>query len=73
MKLIQDENIYVLIIIIFFNILLIWWTRKREIKENNKLEEIDSVSKMYKWRIYLISGTIIIILISEILKRFNKI
>ena len=71
MKYIQDENIYVLIVGSILFALLIWWTRKREIKENEN-SEMDSVSKMYKWRVYIIAGLGLLFFLNEILKRLTK-
>ena len=76
MKYIQDENIFVLIGGVIFSALLIWWVRSRNIKESKELEkenlEMDSITKMRSWRVYIIAGFGIIVLLFEIIKRFVK-
>lgn len=76
MKYIQDENIFVLIGGIIFFALLIWWVRSGDIKESKKLEqenlEMDSITKMRSWRVYIIAGFGIIVFLFEIVKRLVK-
>ncbi|WP_125721631.1 hypothetical protein [Flavobacterium ustbae] len=76
MKYIQDENIFVVIGGIVFCVFLIWWIRIGDIKESKKLEEegleLDSMTKMRSWRVYLIAGIGIIVMLFEILKRLYQ-
>lgn len=76
MKYIQDENIFVLIGVVISSALLIWWVRSGDIKESKRLEkenlEMDSITKMRSWRVYIVAGTGIIIIMFEILKRLVK-
>lgn len=76
MKYIQDENIFILIGGILFCALLIFWIRSGDIKESKKLEkenlEMDSITKMRSWRVYILAGLGIIIFLFEILKRLYK-
>jgi len=73
---IQDENIFVLLGGILFFVLLIWWVRSRELKELRKLEEeyeeMDSVTKMYKWRVYILGGVVLLIFFNEIVNRLIR-
>lgn len=75
MKYIQDENIFILIGGVLFSALLIWWVRSRDIKESKELEkenlEMDSITKMRSWRVYIIAGFGIIVFLFEILKRLS--
>jgi hypothetical protein len=76
MKYIQDENIFVIIGGILFCVLLIWWIRLGDIKESKELEEqnleMNSITKMRSWRVYIIAGLGIIIFTFEIIKRLVK-
>ncbi|MBF4516167.1 hypothetical protein IRZ71_07435 [Flavobacterium sp. ANB] len=60
MKYIRHENIFVLIGGILLFALLIWWIRSGDIRESKKLEEqnleMDSITKMRSWRVYIIAG-----------------
>jgi hypothetical protein len=73
MKYIQDENIFVLIGGVIFFSLLIWWVRSGDIKESKELEKenlkMSSITKMRSWRVYIIAGIGIIVLLFEIIKR----
>lgn len=73
MKYIQDENIFVLIGGVLFLSFLIWWIRSGDIKESKELEKEDlqmnSITKMRSWRVYIISGIGIIVILFEIIKR----
>jgi len=73
MKYIQDENIFVLIGGVIFFSLLIWWIRSGDIKESKELEKenlkMSSITKMRSWRVYIIAGIGIIVLLFEIIKR----
>ena len=73
MKYIQDENIFVLIGGVIFFSLLIWWVRLGDIKESKELEKenlkMSSITKMRSWRVYIIAGIGIIVLLFEIIKR----
>jgi hypothetical protein len=70
---IQTENIFVIVSGIIFCIFLIWWIRKGDIKESKKLEQeglkINSMTKMRSWRVYVIVGIGIIIMMFEVFKR----
>nr|WP_315246478.1 hypothetical protein [uncultured Flavobacterium sp.] len=72
MKYIQNENIFVLVGGIIFCAFLIYWIRKTDIKESKKLEEegleMNSITKMRSWRVYIIAGIGIIIMAFEVLK-----
>jgi hypothetical protein len=76
MKYIQDENIFVLISGLVFFALLIWWIRSGDIKESKELEkenlEMNSITKMRSWRVYIIAGIGIIIVLFEIVKKVVK-
>ncbi|KAF2516770.1 hypothetical protein EYY60_00920 [Flavobacterium zhairuonense] len=76
MKYIKDENVFVLIAGIAFFALLIWWIRSGDIKESKKLEEegleLDSMTKMRSWRVYIIAGFGIIVMSIEVLKRLYQ-
>jgi len=76
MKYIQDENIFVLISGLVFFALLIWWIRSGDIKESKELEkenlEMSSITKMRSWRVYIIAGIGIIIVLFEIVKKVVK-
>ncbi|CAD0005797.1 MULTISPECIES: hypothetical protein [Flavobacterium] len=76
MKYIQNENIFVIIGGIIFCIFLICWIRKADIKESKKLEqedlEMNSITKMRSWRVYIIAGIGIIIMMFEVLKRLYQ-
>jgi hypothetical protein len=76
MKYIQDENIFVLIGVVIFCALLIWWIRSGDIKESKELEkenlEMNSITKMRSWRVYIIAGIGIVVLLIEIIKRLFK-
>lgn len=76
MKYIQDENIFVLIGGTLFCVIAIWWIRSSEIKERKELEkenaEMDSITKMRNWRVYIIAGVGIMVFLFEIIKRFVK-
>jgi len=76
MKYIQDENIFVLISGLVFFALLIWWIRSGDIKESKELEkenlEMNSIIKMRSWRVYIIAGMGIIIVLFEIVKKVVK-
>lgn len=73
MKYIQDENIFILIGGVIFFSLLIWWVRSGDIKESKELEKenlkMSSITKMRSWRVYIIAGIGIIVLLFEIIKR----
>ena len=73
MKYIQDENIFVLIGGVIFFSLLIWGVRSGDIKESKELEKenlkMSSITKMRSWRVYIIAGIGIIVLLFEIIKR----
>jgi len=73
---IQDEHSFVLLGGILFFVLLIWWVRSGEIKELRKLEEeyeeMDSVTKMYKWRVYIFAVVVILIFFNEIVDRLIR-
>lgn len=76
MKYIQDENIFVLIGGTLFCIIAIWWIRSSEIKERKELEkenaEMDSITKMRNWRVYIIAGLGLMFFLFEIIKRLVK-
>ena len=76
MKYIQNENIFVIVSGIIFCIFLIWWIRKGDIKESKKLEEegleMNSMTKMRSWRVYVIAGIGIIIMMFEVFKRLYQ-
>lgn len=76
MKYIQNENIFVLVGGIIFCAFLIYWIRKTDIKESKKLEEegleMNSITKMRSWRVYIIVGIGIIIMAFEVLKRLYQ-
>ncbi|SEO93295.1 hypothetical protein SAMN05444671_3977 [Flavobacterium sp. CF108] len=73
MKYIQDENILKIIAGIIFCGFLIWWIRSGDIKESKKLEEegleMNSITKMRSWRVYIIAGIGLIVFLFEVLKR----
>lgn len=77
MKYIQDENIFVLIGGTLFCVIAIWWIRSSEIKESKELEkenaEMDSITKMRNWRVYIIAGFGLMFFLFEIIKRLVKI
>lgn len=76
MKYIQDENIFVLIGGTLFCVIAIWWIRSSEIKERKELEkenaEMDSITKMRNWRVYIIAGLGLMFFLFEIIKRLVK-
>ncbi|OOV20549.1 hypothetical protein [Flavobacterium sp. LM4] len=76
MKYIQNENIFVIIGGIIFCAFLICWIRKADVKEFKKLEEqgleMNSITKMRSWRVYIIAGIGIIIMMFEVLKRLYQ-
>jgi hypothetical protein len=73
MKPIQDENIFIIVLGLIFCIAIIWWIRIENIKETEKLNqkglEMDSSTKSRSLRVYMISGTVALIFLFEILKR----
>ena len=73
-KYIQDENIFVVIAVTLFCLALIWWTYSSDKKRSEKLkktdETVDCYTKSLSWRIYIISGTVLLIMIWELIKRF---
>lgn len=77
MKYIQNENIFVIIGGIIFCAFLIWWIRKGDIKETKKLKEeglgMNSITKIRSWRVYIVAGIGIIVMLFEVLKRLIQI
>ncbi len=73
MKYIQNENVFILILGVLIFALLICWIRNFNIKESKKLQEqnqeMDSITKMRSWSIYIIAGLGIIAMLFEVLKR----
>jgi len=76
MKYIKDENVFVLLGGIIFFALLIWWIRSGDIKESKKLQkdglEMDSMTKIRSWKVYVIGGIAIIDMLFEVIKRLVK-
>ena len=72
-KYIQDENIFTIITIAVVCMALIWWTyvsdKKRDLELQKKRETKDIYTKSLSWRLYIISGIGLLIMISEIVKR----
>lgn len=68
-KYIQDENILVVISIAFLCVALILWTYNSDKKRNS---EVDIYTKSLSWRLYLITGTVLLIMIFELFKRFKS-
>lgn len=68
-KYIQDENIFVVISIAFLCVALILWTYYSDKKRNSK---VDIYTKSLSWRLYLITGTVLLIMIFELFKRFKN-
>jgi hypothetical protein len=68
-KYIQDENILVVISIAFLCVALILWTYNSDKKRNS---EVDIYTKSLSWRLYLINGIVLLIMIFELFKRFKS-
>lgn len=73
-KYIQDENILMVIAMALFCVALIWWTYNSDKKRDAELEKknkiADSYTKSFSWRLYIIMGTVLLIMIYELGKRF---
>lgn len=73
-KYIQDENILMVIAMTLFCVALILWTYNSDKKKDAELEKenktADSYTKSFSWRLYIITGTVLLIMIYELGKRF---
>ena len=73
-KYIQDENVFLIIALTVICVVIIWWTyssdKKRDLQFEKKNETVDSYTKSFSWRLYIIIGTGLGIMIWELVKRF---
>lgn len=73
-KYIQDENVFLIIALGLICVAIIWWTyssdKKRDLQLEKKNETVDSYTKSFSWRLYIIIGTGLLIMIWELVKRF---
>lgn len=73
-KYIQDENILAIIGLAIFSLAIIWWTyssdkkREKNLKKTNEI--VDSYTKSFSWRVYIINGVVLVIMLWELVKRF---
>jgi len=70
----QKENILAVIGVALFSVVLIWWTYTSDKKRNKELEKknesIDSYTKSFSWRVYIVAGAGLICVIWELGRRF---
>ena len=73
-KYLQHEPLIAVFGLLIFCAALIWWVyssdKKREDKLAEKGEKVDSYTKSFSWRVYIIAGTGLAIMIWELGKRF---
>lgn len=73
-KYIQDENVFLIIALALICVVIIWRTyssdKKRDIELEKKNETVDSYTKSFSWRLYIFFGTMLLIMIRELVKRF---
>jgi uncharacterized membrane protein YwzB len=73
-KYIQDESVYLIIILAIICLAIIWWTyssdKKRDEELEKKNETVDSYTKSFSWRLYIITFTGLLIMLWELVKRF---
>jgi hypothetical protein len=72
-KYIQHENVLLIITCSLLLIAMIWWTyssdKKRDIELKKKNESISRYTKSFSWRLYIIAGTGLMIMLFELVKR----
>lgn len=72
-KYIQDENVLLIIACSLLLIAMIWWTylsdKKRDTELKRKNESLSSYTKSFSWRLYIIAGTGLLIMLFELVKR----
>ena len=72
-KYIQDDSFLMVFAIALFCIAIVWWIywsdKKRKEKLEKKNETVDIYTKSLSWRVYIIVGTGLLIMIWEMIKR----